>query len=140
MEDEISRIIEASKNQYIPSLKEINDETKQIINFLFEKYLNYQQNTINKKEAYKILEHYHPIEFKDISKGDFIKYFNDKYFYDVGIKGGGFVVKKNKKMILLKMPLKFITIKSSNNFFRKLTQEELAKIKIMETLKKIDNY
>ena len=140
MEDEINRILESSKNQYIPTLKEINDETNQMIDFLFEKYLNYTQNTTNKNEAYKLLETYHPIEYKDISNGDFIRYFNNKFFYDVNIQGGGFVVKKSKKSLLIKMPIKFITIKSSNNFFRKLTQEEMAKIKIMETLKKIDNY
>ena len=140
MEDEINRILETSKNQYIRTLTEINNETNQLINFLFEKYLNYKQNITNKNEAYQLLETYHPIEFKDISNGDFIKYFDNKYFYDVNIKGGGFVVKKNKKNILIKMPIKYITIRSSGKFFRKLTQEEMAKIKIMETLKKIDNY
>ena len=140
MEDEINRIIELSKKQYIPSLNEINKETKDVIDTIFEKYLNYQQNVDNKKEALKLLEGYHPISYNDISNGDFIKYVNNKYFYDVNIKGGGFVVKINSKMVLVKMPLKFINIKSSSNFFRKLTQEEMAKIKIMEAVQKIDNY
>ena len=138
MEDKITQIIEHSKTQYIPSLKEIEIDRNSHIEKIFYKYLNYNQNNVNKENSYKLLENYHPINYQDINLGDFIKYFNDKYFYDVSIKGGGFVVKKNNKEILIKTKLSFVTIKSYKSFFRKLTSEELAKIKVLELLNDLE--
>lgn len=139
MEDKINQILEKSESQYIPSFKEIKDNTINQIDKIFFDYLNYKQNHINKENAIKLLENYHPISYKDISLGDFIKYFNNTYFYDVSIKGGGFVVKKNKKQILIKTQISFVTIKSNSFFFRKLTSEELAKIKVLDLLNDLEN-
>ena len=137
MEDEIIKLLESTKNQYIPSLEEVYQENLYIINNSYNNYLNYKQNIDNKKEAIKKVEGYHLISFKDISKGDIIKYINFKYFYDVNVSCGGIVFKKTDKFIVIKLLSGFINVKSDNIFFRKFTPEELAKIKIMEIAKKI---
>ena len=139
MEYEIDKILESVKHQYIPTFKEIKENNTNIINKIFKDYLNYQENLENKKKSFNILEEYHYISFEDINLGDYIKYFCNKYFYDVEIKGGGFVVKKDNKYLILKTQLSLIKLVSNNHFFRKITPEELAKMKIIEELKKIDN-
>jgi len=137
MEDEIIKLLESTKNQYIPSLDEINQENSDIINNSFKEYLNYKQNLDNMKEAINKVDGYHLISFKDISKGDVIKYINFRYFYDVNISCGGIVFKKTDKYLVIKIFNGFMNIKSDNIFFRKFTPEEFAKMKIMEIAKKI---
>ena len=137
MEDEIIKLLESTKNQYIPSLDEINNENLEVINNAFQNYLNYKQNVENKKESIEKIDGYHLISFKDISKGDVIKYINFKYFYDVNLSCGGIVFKKTDRYLVIKILSGFLNIKSDNIFFRKFTPEELAKIKIMEIAKKI---
>lgn len=137
MEDEIIKLLESTKNQYIPSLDEINQENSDIINSSFKEYLNYKQNLDNMKEAINKVDGYHLISFKDISKGDVIKYINFRYFYDVNISCGGIVFKKTDKYLVIKIFNGFMNIKSDNIFFRKFTPEEFAKMKIMEIAKKI---
>lgn len=134
METEIDKILQSIKNTYIPSLHEIELENSNIINTVYSKYLMYTQNHENKKLALINLKHCHSIDFFKIKLGDYVKYVSKKYFYDIELKSGGFVIKKCKNSLMLKNNLGVFTIKSNTNFFRKLTNEELAKIKLIETI------
>ena len=134
MEIQIDELLKNLKNTYIPSLKEIEEENINLINNIYSNYLMYTQNHENKKIALINLKNCHSIDFVKIKLGDYVKYISKKYFYDIELKSGGFVMKKNKASLMLKNNLGVFTVKSNTNFFRKLTNEELAKIKLIETI------
>ena len=134
MEDEISRILESIKNVYIPSFEEITRKNNDIIDELFDKYLNYKQNIINKENANKIIDGYQCIKYENIVLGDYIKYFDNTYFYDVNIKNAGFVLSKKNGELLIKN--KNIFKLKNKYYFRKLTDEDKAKITLTEIINK----
>ena len=134
MENEIEKILQDIKNTHIPSIDEINNENKNLLDELYTDYLVYAQNHDNKKQALSNLKNYHSINFSKIKLGDYIKYISKKYFYDIELKSGGFVIKNNKQSLLIKNNLGVFSVKSDTNFFRKLTNEELVKIKLIETI------
>ena len=133
MENEISKILESIKDVYIPSFEEIESKNKDIIDEIFDKYLIYKQNISNKQEALKLIEGYQYITFRNIDEGDYIKYFDTKYFYDVVIKNGGFVIKKENKNLVIKNK-RIFKLKKDTVFFRKLTDEDKAKITLNEII------
>ena len=133
MENEISKILESIKDVYIPSFEEIDSKNKDIIDEIFDKYLIYKQNISNKQEAIKLIEGYQYITFRNIDEGDYIKYFDTKYFYDVVIKNGGFVIKKENKNLVIKNK-RIFKLKKDTVFFRKLTDEDKAKITLNEII------
>ena len=139
MEDQILKILEQSRNTYVPTMTEINDEKYKLINKIYKKYTVYHQNLVNKETSLNNLDNYHCIDFNDIKPGIYFKYISTKYFYDIELINGGIVIKKYKNKILYKNSLGLFTVKNDNYFFRKLTAEELAKIKLIETLKDLKN-
>jgi len=131
MENEISKILESIKDVYIPSFQEIEMKNNDIINEIFDKHLFYKQNDSNKQEAINLIQGYQYITFRNIDEGDYIKYFDNKYFYDVIIKNGGFVIKKDENNLVIKNKNIF-KLKKDSVFFRKLTDEDKAKITLNE--------
>lgn len=139
MDLEIETILQTIKRKPIPSLKEVNERRENKIYQFYEYYFDIPKNIENYKNALDILQDYQYVTPADIELKDYVRYINDFYFYDVEVTKGGFVVKQCDD---------YITLKNNNNFykvnskilFRKITEEDKAKMKLMEIIseEKID--
>jgi hypothetical protein len=132
MEDEIKKILEEITPSEYKSLKEIEELKELVIDKIYSEFTHYPINEENKKEAKELLKSYELVEIKDIKKGNYIKYFDLKIFYNLKLITGGSVLEvfQNGK-ILVRKGNKFNTLKP-NFFFRKLSEDALIKMKLLE--------
>ena len=131
---DINLILQSVKSIPKETLTEIKEEREFKLNQFFEKFLDIPKNKTNLESAKKILDNYRYIKYEDIKKGDFIKYISDKYFYDIEIKGGGTVIEKKNGNCLLKAVT--VWTAKSKVFFKKLTNEEMAKLFMIDVINK----
>ena len=72
-----------------------------------------------------------------MNTGDFIRYINPKYFYDIKLAKGGFISKiyEEEGKIQIKDNNKIYNLKFENFiFFKKLTKEDIIKLTIIDAL------
>jgi hypothetical protein len=138
MDFSVETILDTIKYTDVPSLKEIKKEREDKLYDFYKKFLDIPKNVTNLDNAKKILENYRYISYEDIKKGDIIKYVWDKYFYDIEIRGGGCVVKKNKGLCLLRTSN--LSWAKSKLFFKRINNDEMSKIVLMDIIdnEKID--
>ena len=135
--DLVKLILSENQDKKIKNFTEIKNEINIILENIFQKYLCYTKNVENLKEIKDKLEEYQYVTFDDLNTGDFIRYINPKYFYDIKLAKGGFISKiyEEEGKIQIKDNNKIYNLKFENFiFFKKLTKEDIIKLTIIDAL------
>jgi hypothetical protein len=128
--DEILNTINSNK---LKNLEDIETERKQELYNYYKQYLGINKNIQNLKLGLEKLKDYEFISFEEIENGDYIKYVNDRYFYDVELKPGGFVVGRQDDKLILKSDVSLFKVRSKI-YFRKINGERKAKLMLMDMI------
>jgi len=135
IENEIDTILSnIQTNEEIESLDDIEEIRKLAIDKVFDSYLVYEKNIINKKMAEIELENYRFVDISDLKKGDFVRYFNFIKFFDLKLVMGGTIMDLDYQGtgdILIFAPYGVKRIKPSI-FFMKIKTEDMLKMKLLQ--------
>jgi len=131
---DINLILDSVKSVPRETLSEIVTEREDKLYEFYEKFLSIPKNIQNFEQAKETLQNYRYVKYDNIQKGDFVKYISDKYFYDIEVKGGGTVIDKKNGNCLLRA-VKIWTAKSKV-FFKRITNEEMAKLFMIDIINK----
>jgi hypothetical protein len=144
-----------SNNEHNKTLQEIDDKREESLYYLYEHYLDSDDNKYNLQLYLDSMSEYEYIDnYNDIEYGDYIRYPILDDLLDIKMHTGGFVAKTNPNnkygeplphLFLLKGPrakqLKFgfkknvyWNIRKDSIIFRKLTQDDKLKASVAELL------
>ena len=129
----IDDILNTINSDKLKTIKDIESEKKSELYNHYKQYLGMEQNVINLKLGLEKLKDYEYVNFEEIENGDYIKYVNDRYFYDIEVKPGGFAVGKRDNKLILKSDASIFKVRSKI-YFRKINSERKAKILLMEMI------
>ena len=134
MEDEfIKNILNNSKKQdKISKLtsKEIKQEVERVVKEFYKPYLTFDKNKENMKDTISKLEDYIYVkDIRDIPNSYYIRYLDTKYFYDLTLRQGGFLINVNDNKLKLYTGKIYIKIDSSKVvLFMKLKKKDKMNI------------
>ena len=135
IEAEIDKILSnIQQNEDLETLDDIEEIRQLAIDKVFNSYMIYEKNIINKKMAEYELEEYRFIDIADLRKGDFVRYFNLAKFYDLKLVIGGTIMDldyQGSGDILLFAPYGIKRIKP-NIFFKKINTDQMIKMKLIQ--------
>lgn len=133
----VREILQDIQNQKIKSKAEVCQEIKIKLYQVYKPFLDFNVNQDNFGESYEKLEGYQFMESWQLEEGDYIRYLNPKYFYDIKLMKGGFIsnINSKKKQITLINGNKLIKIFYPKlTLFKKLDDGDLIKQKIIESI------
>lgn len=134
MENEIQKILNDITPTEYKSLKEIEDIKTMVINKIYNEFMHYEINKSNKEEAIEQLKSYECVEIEELKKGNYIKYFDMKIFYNLKLITGGTVVEVfDNGNVFVRKGNRFNTLKP-NFFFRKVSEDALVKMKLLDII------
>ena len=138
MDNEIQNILNDITPTEYKSLKEIEDIRIMVINKIYNEFMHYEINKSNKEEAIEQLKSYECVEIDELKKGNYIKYFNMKIFYNLKLITGGSVIEVfDNGNVFVRKGNKFNTLKP-NFFFRKINDDSLVKMKLLDIINNQD--
>ena len=140
IEDQINEILKSSKNTNLDDFKSFDlmeKEKNEIIEKVYSKF-KYENNIQNKIDTLEQLSNYEYVEFEDINKKDYIKFLDTKYFFNLKLVNGGVVFDKLDKESLYLFKYNNYYISKSKYYFRRLTNEKIVKMKIVDILNEDD--
>ena len=133
----VQEILQDIEKQKIKTKEEVNEEIKLKLYEIYKPFLNFESNQDNFGETYEKLQGYQYIEVNNLDEGDYIRYLNPKYFYDIKLMKGGFIsnINKAKKQIVIVNGNKVIKLVYPKLvIFKKLDDGDIIKQKIIESL------
>ena len=134
MENEIQKILDNITPTEYKSLKEIEDIRSMVVERIYSEFMNYEINKTNKEEAKQQLKGYECVEIDELKKGNYIKYFDMKIFYNLKLITGGTVVEVfDNGSVFVRKGNKFNTLRP-NFFFRKVKEDALVKMKLLDII------
>lgn len=129
----ITQVLKDRITDKLSSSKEILDLNDNILFKIYSDYIKYpknKENLINSRERLK--EYY--FSNNNITKGEYVTYINPKYFYDLKIHKGGFVLSVNKNIIKLVNGNNFWSVNTDDIYiFTKLSKEQKIKLIIIDS-------
>lgn len=135
IENEIDNILSnIQSSEDLESLDDIEEIRRLAIDKVFDSYMVYEKNIINKKMAEIELENYRFVDVSDLKKGDFVRYFNLIKFFDLKLVMGGTIMDLDYQGtgdILIFAPYGVKRIKP-NIFFMKIKTENMLKMKLLQ--------
>lgn len=132
-EDFVNQILRDRIDNKLSSRKEIEELNDKILFDIYRNYMNYEQNKENLINSRKKLKDYY-YSNNNFTLGEYVKYINTKYFYDLKIHKGGFIRSIDGNMIRLVNGNNFWSVDfTKTKLFTKLNQEQLIKLIIIET-------
>ena len=137
MEVEIQNILNNIKKKEIRTLEEIRKQNKEVILAAYEPFFEFEANIKNYNEIKKTnkLDYYEYVEYDLLSYGDYIRFFDKTYFFNMKLHAGGKVISVRDDKLLIRTPSgSMIWIRFDNYIFRHLDSEDLAKIKLVELI------
>ena len=134
MENEIQKILDNITPTEYKSLKEIEEIRNMVIERIYNEFTNYDINKSNKENAKELLQGYECVEIDELKKGNYIKYFDMKIFYNLKLITGGTVIEVfDNGNVFVRKGNKFNTLKP-NFFFRKISEDSLVKMKLLDII------
>ena len=132
-EEFVNQILKDRIENKLSSRKEIEELNDKILFDIYRNYMNYEQNKENLINSRKKLKDYY-YSNNNFTPGEYVKYINTKYFYDLKIHKGGFIRSIDGNMIRLVNGNNFWSVDfTKTKLFTKLNQEQLIKLIIIET-------
>ena len=105
-----------------------------VLDKIYNDFTNYEINKNNKKEALEQLTSYECVDIEELKKGNYIKYFDMKIFYNLKLITGGTVIEVfDNGNVFVRKGNKFNTLKP-NFFFRKISEDSLVKMKLLDII------
>jgi len=134
MENEIQKILDNITPTEYKSLKEIEEIRDMVVDKIYSEFMHYEINKTNKEEGKQQLEGYECVEIEELKKGNYIKYFDMKIFYNLKLITGGTVVEVfDNGNVFVRKGNRFNTLKP-NFFFRKVSEDALVKMKLLDII------
>ena len=133
----VQEILQDIEKQKIKTKEEVKEEIKLKLYELYKPFLKFESNQDNFGETYEKLQGYQYMEANNLDEGDYIRYLNPKYFYDIKLMKGGFIsdINKLKKQIVIVNGNKVIKLAYPKLLiFKKLDDGDIIKQKIIESL------
>jgi len=134
----VIQILNKNKKEKIDKIDVINQKILNSIQKVYQPYQLFPNNKENRLNSEKnLINNYQLVEGKNLIIGDYIRYlpkFRVNYIgNDIKLKKGGFCTDTNYKYVFFKTN-GFICKASKKNFFfyRKLTENDLFKINLLE--------
>ena len=135
MDAEISKIISNIKHKEVRTLSEIRETNLYAIEEAYADFMEFEQNHKNKELVKTKLNFYEFIPYEYLTGGDYIRYIDKKYFFNMKLDNGGKILSMRKdKMLIWSIKQKRVWVGLDNYIFRKLTEEDFAKIKLVELI------
>ena len=135
MESEISKIISNIKHKEVRTLAEIRETNMQAVEEAYSDFMEFEQNHQNKEEVKTKLDMYEFVPYEHLTGGDYVRYIDKKFFFNMKLDNGGKILSiRNDKMLLWSIKKKRVWIGLDNYIFRRLTEEDFAKIKLVELI------
>ena len=135
MESEISKIISNIKHKEVRTLAEIRETNMQAVEEAYDDFMEFEQNHQNKEEVKTKLDMYEFVPYEHLTGGDYVRYIDKKFFFNMKLDNGGKILSiRNDKMLLWSIKKKRVWIGLDNYIFRRLTEEDFAKIKLVELI------
>lgn len=132
MENEIQKILDNITPTEYKSFKEIEEIKEMVVDKIYSDFMRYEKNAENKKVSIEQLEGYECVEVNELKKGNYIKFFDLRIFYNLKLVTGGTVVDIfDNGNVFVRKGQKFNTVKPTF-FFRKLSQDSLVKMKLLD--------
>jgi len=132
MENEIQKILDNITPTEYKSFKEVQEIKEMVVDKIYSEFMHYEKNAENKKESIEQLEGYECIEVHELKKGNYIKFFDLRIFYNLKLVTGGTVVDIFENgNVFVRKGYKFYTVKPTF-FFRKLSEDTLVKMKLLD--------
>lgn len=136
----VQHILQNRRENKLMSKAEIEEEKKMRVVDIYGEFIDFETNKENVYQTLDKLQNYRYCKnIKDLDKGNYIRYLNAKYFYDIKLNPGGFIenVDYTKNLITVVNKNKYYKMKfSDNTIFVKLTEDDLLKLDIIEILEK----
>lgn len=137
MDKEIEKILSSIKHKEVRSLKEIREINYQAIDDAYCEFMEFEQNHLNKKEVKQKLDMYEFIPYEYLNVGDYIRFFDKRFFFNMKLHNGGKILSiRNDRLLIWAINKRRLWVKFDNYIFRKLTEEDFAKIKLIELIGK----
>ena len=134
IDEEIETILSNIKLNEYDQLNDIEELRQMAIDKVFSKFMRYERNLENKSIAEKELKNFEFIDIDDLKKGDFVRYFNLRNFYDLKLVIGGTILTTNFENtgdLLIYAPYGIKRIKP-NIFFKRIKPDNLIKMKLIQ--------
>lgn len=132
-EEFVQKILQDRFDNKISSSKEIQEINDKILFDIYCNYMNYEKNKENLKNSREKLKDYY-YSCNNFTTGEYVKYINTKYFYDLKIHKGGFVRDMEGKMLRLMNGSNFWSVDmEKTKIFTKLNEEQKLKLIIIDT-------
>ena len=129
MEDEfIKNILEKQDKSWKikSSIKDIDDEVEKVVREFYKPYLTFEKNLKNLEDTLKKLEGYMYVKnIEEIPKSYYVRYLSKKYFYDLTLCKGGFLISTDGNKLNLYTGKIYIKIdKEKVTLFMKLKKND----------------
>ena len=132
MENEIQKILDNITPTEYKSFKEVQEIKEMVVDKIYSEFMRYEKNAENKKESIEQLEGYECVEVHELKKGNYIKFFDLRIFYNLKLVTGGTVIDIfDNGNVFVRKGYKFYTVKPTF-FFRKLSEDSLVKMKLLD--------
>lgn len=132
-EEFVAQILKDRVENKLSSTKEILETNDKLLVEIYANYMNYNRNRDNLVYSRERLKSYY-YSNNNFSKGEFITYINQKYFYDLRIHKGGFVRSIDGNMVRLVNGRNIWSVDMTKNIiFTKLNKEQKLKLIIIDT-------
>jgi hypothetical protein len=134
----VIQILNKNKKEKIDKIEVINQKISQSINMVYRPYQLFPKNKDNRGETETtLINNYQLVEGNNLIIGDYIRYlpkFNVDYIgHNIKLKTGGFCTDINYQHIFFKSNGNiFKANKKKYFFYRKLTENDLFKINLLE--------
>lgn len=140
MEEEIQNILNDITPTDYKSLKEIEEIKEIVVDKIYSDFMNYEINIKNKEDGIEQLRGYECVEIDELKKGNYIKYFDLKIFYNLKLITGGTVIEIfDNGNVLVRKGNRFNTLKP-NFFFKKMSEDSLVKMKLLDIINDDNNF
>ena len=133
MDEQISNILKNISKKEIRTMTEVREKVREAVNDIFDEFMCYKNNEVNKKMALLELEDYEVIDLHNIHKKDDIIYFKTRYFYNIQLVKGSAINVLSGDRLSIKKSGKIFHVRCKY-YFRKLTDEDKIKISLVEAI------
>jgi len=138
--DLVKNILHNRREGKIMSKSKIEEEIKDNVLEIYREFIDFEENKNNLLESLEKLKNYkYCSKIEDINKGNYIRYINQKYFYNIKLCKGGFVkdIDLCNNFVMLINGNRHYKIKfSDKSFYIKMDKDELIKLDIVDLIDK----
>lgn len=134
IDDEIEKILSNIRENEYDSLDDIEELRQMAVDKVFSNFMRYEKNLLNKEKAIEELKNFEFVDINDLKKGDYVRYFNLRWFFDLKLVIGGTIINPNLNGtgdVLIMTPYTLKRIKP-NIFFKRIKSDDLIKMKLIQ--------